>query len=148
MRKISLEYGLFLFMCLMGFFMFMFMLNHAANINLRYLNSVIHATILYIAIKEYYKSTEHRSINYFKGLSLGISVSLVGIILFVIFQLIFMSLNPGFLETIKANFIFGSYLNPFTVAIGIFIEGLSMSILGSYAIILFIESTSKDAYLG
>ena len=148
MKRIGLEYGMFLFLCLLGFFIFMVVVGYATNINLRYFNSIIHLAVMYMAIKEFYKETNTPSINYLKGISVGVSMSLVGIVLFVIFQLVFLHLDPAFLTQIKETVLFGSFLNPFTVAAAIFVEGLAMSFIGSYAITRLIESSSKEPYMG
>ncbi len=148
MKRIVLEYGMFLFLCLLGFFIFMVVVGFATSINLRYFNSVIHLAIMYMAIKEFYKETNTPSINYLKGIAVGVTMSLFGIVLFVIFQLVFLHLDSAFLTQIKETTLFGSLINPFTVAAAIFVEGLAMSFIGSYAITRLIENASKEPYLG
>ena len=148
MKKIVLEYGMFLFLCLLGFFLFMVIVGYATDINLRYFNSIIHLAIMYLAIKEFYKESNTPSINYLKGIAVGVTTSLFGIVMFVLFQLVFLHLDPTFLGQIKETFLFGSFLNPFTVAAAIFVEGLVMSFIGSYAITRLIENSSTEPYMG
>lgn len=147
MKKIILEYGVFLFMCLLGFFLFMAIVGLVSNVNLRYFNSIIHLAIIYMAINTYYSESKSSSINYLKGITVGMLTSLFGISIFVAFQVVHLYFNASFLQEIQSTVMFANEMNPLTIGLAIFAEGLVMSFIGSYLIVRYIESYSQKPYI-
>ena len=134
MTKTALKYGLILGSCLSAFFLIMHFFNLSQNYNLRMLNGVIHLSVIYLAIKAGLSEKIISGDNYVSAVFLGMFSSFVGVALFAFFQMVFLKLNPDFMTQIQESISIGEYLNPFTASLIILVEGVAVSLIGSYII--------------
>ncbi len=134
-EHIALRFGTGLTLSLTGFFFLMKAVGLVHNLELRALNILIMFSFLLMAIK-YYQNNHKESLTYFKGVGLGLLTALIGSFTFAIFTLVYITiLDPQFMQVIVENEPFGQYLNPFMVAVTIFIEGSASGFLLTYAIL-------------
>lgn len=134
-EHIALRFGLGLAMALTGFFFFMKAIGLVHNLELRALNILIMFSFLLMAIK-YYQRNHKETLNYLKGVGLGLLTAIIGSLTFAIFTFIYVSfIDPEFMQLIIEREPFGQYLNPFIVAVTIFIEGSASGFLLTYAIL-------------
>jgi len=140
MKKIALKYGLMMFAGFTAFFLMMHFLNLSHQYYLRLFNGPIQIAAITFAIREFQQnSAQGGGFNYISGVAMGMFASIVGVLGFALFQIIFLSLNPEFLEHLQKASMFGDYLTPFTASLIIFMEGIAVSIISSYLITRILE---------
>lgn len=127
MEKQSIEYnglkaGALTFAGLMALFFIMKMAGLIHNIELRVLNIfVMFGGILY-GIKSLKKV--NGEFNFLKGMATGLVTAFSASILFALFIFAYLQfIDPNFMRMLIENEPFGSYMNPFSVACIIAIEG-------------------------
>lgn len=149
MKRIVIRYGLLMFAGLTALFVIMHILNLSQRYHLRLLNAVIHLICLTLAIgaarRERMKaSADVQEADYMFEIAAGVLTSVFGALSFAVFQLIHLSINTEFMQYLKDNVPYvGQYLNPFTASVSIFMEGLAMSIVGSYIIARVINASES-----
>ena len=132
MRAISIKMGLLMLAGFVSFFLLMYFLGFGQRIELRVFNGIIHFYFLNRAIREYYALHPENMGNYMSGLAQGMWASVIGVIGFTLFMIIFLSLTPSLMMNIKQTSQLSEYLNPFTASLFILAEGLVISLIGSY----------------
>ena len=126
-------------LALVGFFFLMKAFGLEHNLELRALNIVILSSLVFAAIKEY-KKQKNGHLPYLPGIAVGIVTSAVGVILFAVFVLIYLTvIAPEFMTMIKENEPFGDFLNPFLVSFTIVFEGMVSGLLASYASLQYLR---------
>ena len=139
MFKLAIKYGLILAFGLTLFFLIMHFLGFSENYNLRILNGVIHLSIIYFVMKAGLSSGAISGENYVNSVFLGMICSFIGVALFAFFQMLYLNFDVAFMTQIKENVSIGEYLNPYTASLVILVEGIAVSLIGSYIIARVIE---------
>ncbi|NBB88843.1 MAG: DUF4199 family protein [Bacteroidetes bacterium] len=145
--KKEILYGILLFL---GFLLYFFIMKETelyAEFNLRILNIVIHAAIIYLAIRSYYRSADTESVNYIDGTMAGIRPGAIGVILFCIFQIIYLHIDENLMSSLNENSMAGSYLNPFTASAILLFEGFAVTVVLSYITMRIVDSQFKKKYI-
>ncbi len=148
MNKTSIEYnglraGLFILIGLLAFFLIMKVAGLVHNLELRALNLIIMAGGVYFAIKSIKKNNP--DFDYLKGIGTGILAALSSSLIFALFNLFYLiAINPDFMLEIKQTEPFSDYLNPFSVAIVILMEGVSSGILLSFGFMQWFKSRENQ----
>ncbi|MBF9254759.1 DUF4199 domain-containing protein [Pontibacter sp. 172403-2] len=142
MEKIGIKYGLFTAAALIIYFVLMHLLGLTHITELRFLNGLILAVGITIAIKSY-KHSVNGNISYFKGLGTGIMTAIVGTTLFAVFMVIYINIaGAELLETLSAEQYFGQRINT-TPGIVIFavlmLEGVISGVLISFIAMQFFK---------
>ncbi|HEY4651122.1 MAG TPA: DUF4199 domain-containing protein [Pontibacter sp.] len=107
MEKLSLKYGLFTAAALIGYFLLMKLLGLAHILELRFLNAVILAVGIVMALRAY-KRLQKGQIGYLRGLGTAFLTSLVATTLFSVFMLVYIKgFDDSLLEVIAADQLFG-----------------------------------------
>lgn len=138
MDKKSIEFngligGLLIFTGLLSFFLLMSVLGLDHNLELRALNLLIMAGGVYFSIRSIKK--KNKDFDYLKGIGTGFLAAISSSVTFALFNILYLKIiNPDFMIEIVAEEPFGPYLNPFTVAIVIMIEGVTSGFLLSFGI--------------
>lgn len=144
MIKIAFRYGPFMFAGFLLYFFIMKALNLSEQYNFRIFNGVIHLALIFLAIRKY-RQEFPGDFNVLSGTAAGIVTSMVGVIPFAIFQLIYLNLDTAFMQYLQGNVsMIGEYLTPYTAALIVLMEGFAVSFVGSYIIvrILFAEKVA------
>ena len=141
MKKIVLKYGFLMLGGFIGLFLLMHLFGWSTNVNLRVLNAFIHLGAIYFAIQAYVNwKGQEAPMNYMPEIAVGMLSSFIGVIGFTIFMTLFLSFNPYFMEIIRDTApAISEYLTPFTASLYIFVEGIVISLIGSYTIVRVIE---------
>lgn len=139
MKKLALRFGLWMLLGFIVFFLLMHLLGLSQNYNLRVLNGLIHLSIIYLTIKAFRSKYPDTVSNYVSGTAMGMFVSLVGVLGFTIFMILFLSISPAFLHELRETMPMGDYLTPITASIFILVEGLAISLIGSYILTRVID---------
>ena len=145
MKSIAWKYGLFMAAGFIGLFLIMYFLNLAQHYNLRVLNSIILLGLLYGSIQAYRYYDPEKVGNYVSGVAMGMYSSLLGIIPFVVFLLLFLSLEQNLLLQIQDAMPIGGYINAFTSTLYVFVEGIVVSLIGSYIIVRIVDDRMPQA---
>lgn len=139
MKKLAIRFGLWMLLGFIVFFLIMHLLGLSNNYNLRVLNGLIHLSVVYFTIKAFRSRYPETVSNYVSGTAMGMFVSVVGVLGFTIFMILFLSFSPGFLSELRQTMPMGDYLTPITASIFVLAEGLVISLIGSYILTRVID---------
>ncbi|MBF8962184.1 DUF4199 domain-containing protein [Pontibacter sp. FD36] len=107
MEKIGLKYGLFTALGLIVYFLLMKLVGLEQVIELRFLNGVIMAIGVTMAIRAY-KISRQGNIGYFSGLGTGIITSALATVLFAVFMVIYIkAFDDALLNVLAGEQFFG-----------------------------------------
>ena len=135
-----MRYGFMMLGGFIAFFLLMHLLGLSTQFWLRIFNGVIHISCIYLAILAYQGIKESADYNYLAEVAMGMYTSLFGVVGFTLFMTLFMSFDHAFLKEVQAaNPHISMYLTPFTASLFIFVEGITISLIGSYVIARMIE---------
>ncbi len=145
MKHIAIRYGLWMFLGFTVFFLAMHLLHLSENYYLRVFNGVIHVGFLWLALRAWVHEHPQPSDDYTSGVVVGMLTSLVGVIPFTIFMVLFLAYNPSFLATIQSHSPIGQYFTPVTASLFILVEGIAMSLIMSYLLVRLLEMMRERA---
>ena len=83
---------------------------------------------------------------YFNGLGLGIRTTVVSVVPFALFIFFYLKLDPAFMETIRANEMFGYHLNPYLLAFLIAFEGSLSGFFIAYTLMQYMKRKSVSGW--
>lgn len=146
MKSIAIRYGLGLALSLIAFFLIMHFFGLSQNYNFRMFNAVIHIAFIYLGVRKYFNETGGRNFNYVAGTAQGMYLSLIGVLVFALFMILFMAADTIFLEALKESKELGKYLTPFTAGVALIVEGIAISLILSYIVTRVIEYMNRGAY--
>lgn len=145
MKKIAFNYGLKMFAGFAGLFLIVHLFGMSDNYNLRILNGIIHFGLLYLAIRAYRRAFPESAGNYVAGVTVGMYTSMVGVVLFTAFLfLFFIFFDPAFFARLQANSPYPEYINELTASLFIFVEGVVVSLIGSYLVTRVIDARLEE----
>ncbi len=139
-------YGILLFLGFVIYFYIMKSTELYTEFNLRIFNVVIHALLIYLAIRSFYKAHQDTKITYLDGAFAGIRPGLVGVFLFGLFQVIYLHVDTELMNAINDNAMAGTFLNPFTAASVVIFEGVAVTLVLSYILMRVVDSKHYDSY--
>lgn len=145
MKKIAIKYGLLMFLSFAGLFLIMHEVVQLENYNLRVLNAVAHLGFIYAAIRAYRQENQESLNNYVSGVAMGMYASLIGVLPFVVFVVFYLVNDTAFMAHIQETIPIGQYLTPFTASLFVLIEGVAVSLIGSYLVTRVIDMRMVDA---
>ncbi|THH39799.1 DUF4199 domain-containing protein [Neolewinella litorea] len=140
MKTIALKYGLYFFGGLVAIFLLSYLLGFAANYQLRVVNGVLHMAILYYGIKELRIKQPDTHQNYVSGVAQGLYIGTVGTVAFAIFLLLFLIADDGLMADLQAATPLGTALTPITASVFIIMEGIAVSLIGSYLLTRYVDA--------
>jgi hypothetical protein len=144
MNKRDLTYGLLLFAGFAGYFFIMQAAELYYNYNLRIFNIIIHFGLVYFAIRSFFNSHQDKEFNYLSGTLAGFKPSLIGVLLFGIMQLVYLSIDDAFLQHLQTEITIGEYINPFTASFAVVLEGIGVSVIVSYIAMRIVDAQKID----
>lgn len=139
MKRIAIKYGLYFFAGLTIIFLISYAAGLAANYQLRLVNGLLHPVILYYGIKQLRIQQPETHQNYVSGVAQGIYVGAIGTLLFAIFMTLFLAFEPNLMAEIQAAVGWGDVLNPFMAGVFVIMEGVAVSLIGSYLITRYVD---------
>lgn len=139
MKQLALRFGLWMLGGFIAFFLLMHLLGLSDNYNLRVLNGLIHLSVIYMTIKAFRSKYPETVSNYVSGTAMGMYVSAIGVVGFTVFMILFLSFSPDFLQQLRETMPMGDYLTPITASLFIFMEGIVISLIGSYILTRVID---------
>lgn len=139
LEKTAVKYGLLTTGALSLYFLLMYQLGLAHNVELRIFNALFMFLGIFLSVRSY-KRKEKREFQFLKGFAVGLATSLVVGVTFCLFIAAFMGINPDFLISIKANELQGVYINTVGLLVLIFIEATASGILFTYMSMQWLKS--------
>ncbi len=139
MKQYALKYAFYM----AAGFIILFLVSHFLGLSNRYdlriLNGVIHLSGLYFAIREYLASRPGKGNNFVAGTAIGMYAGVIGAAAFSFFMCLFLYFDSGFMAELQVATPFGKYLNPVTASLFILVEGIVVSLIGSYILTRVID---------
>ncbi len=137
-----MKYGLLTAAALIAYFLLMALLGLTHIVELRFLNGIILAVGVVLALRGY-KVKEEGNVKYFKGLGTGIITSIVATVIFATFMLIYLKIaGEAFVELLTAEQYLGQRIEV-TPGIVIFtvlmLEGLISGVMISFIAMQFFK---------
>jgi len=139
MKIIAIKNGIFMFLCFAGLFLFMHEIIGTQNYHLRVLNGIFHLGFMYLAIVQYRRRHPESTANHISGVAMGMFTSIIGIIPFVLFIMFYLMSDEAFMQHIQQSVGIGKYFTPFTTSLLILVEGVVISLVGSYVVTRFVD---------
>lgn len=124
------------------YFIFMKYLNLVEILELRALNFFILLGGILMALNRY-RRTNDNYVPYLQGFGLGLLTTGAALVPFSAFIGIYLSLHPVFMDYIKQHVMMGSYMNPPSAALGIFIEGCVSGLIISFACMQYYKKFAR-----
>ncbi|PPK85482.1 uncharacterized protein DUF4199 [Neolewinella xylanilytica] len=140
MKTIALRFGLYFFGGLVAIFLLSYLLGLAGNYELRVVNGLLHVTVLYYGIKQLRLKQPDTHQNYVSGVAQGLYIGAVGTVLFTIFTVLFLSADSGLMAELQAATPIGNALTPLTSGVFILMEGVAVSLIGSYLLTRYVDA--------
>ena len=107
MEKVGLKYGLFTAFGLIGYFLLMKLIGLEQIIELRFLNGLIMAVGVTMAIRAYKRSLKGE-IGYFRGLGTGIITAVLATVVFAVFMVVYIkAFDDALLDVLAGEQFFG-----------------------------------------
>lgn len=132
MKNIAIKYGIMMFIGFVALFLVMHELAQVRNFNLRVLNGFIHFGLIYAAINTYRNEVLQKSGTVVSGVAAGMYTSIVGVLPFTLFIMFYLIADEPFMNYIQSSIPIGQYFNPLTASLFILVEGIAISLIGSY----------------
>src|SRR5688572_19334289 len=132
-------YGTLITIALIIYFFAMYALGLVHVIELRLLNLFIMLGGIYMAMKQY-KRTHAGHLNYFRGLTVGVSTATIGASTFAAFLLIYLKIDGNLMQSIIENEPMGRYLNEYVAAAVVTLEGVFSGFTMTYLLLNYVET--------
>ena len=139
MKTIAIRYGLYFFGGLVAIFMLSYLLGLAAQYQFRVVNGLLHMAVLYYGIKLLRLRQPETHQNYVSGVAQGLYIGAVGTVLFAIFTSLFLFADPRLMAGLQAATPLGEALTPLTAGVFILMEGVAVSLIGSYILTRYVD---------
>lgn len=125
--------GFLLAAALIAFFLLMRVLGLAENLTLRLFNFVILFAGVYWSIRKFRDEGHADHFTYIRGLLTGSFTAVLGSAIFGLFILLYLNVfDTAFMESVREHAPMGPYLNPYIIAVTIWIEGIFSGMIFSF----------------
>jgi hypothetical protein len=132
-------YGTLIALALIVYFFAMYAMGLVHVIELRLLNLFIMLGGIYMAMRQY-KRTHAGHLNYFRGLTVGVSTATIGASTFAAFLLIYLKIDGNLMQSIIDNEPMGRYLNEYVAAAIVTLEGVFSGFTMTYLLLNYVET--------
>jgi hypothetical protein len=140
MKQLAWRYGSWMFLCFTAFFLLMHLFGLSEHYYLRAFNGLIQVTGLWLVLQAWQREHPGHQDDYANGVVMGFLTTMVSVIPFTLFMVLFLAYNPAFMLHIRQQSPIGSYFNPVTASLFILIEGFAMGLIGSFVIMRIQEA--------
>lgn len=133
-RTIPTRNGILLFVALAAYFLIMRALGLAHNLYLRAGNLIWLYLALRATVMQYHRQANGSYYeDFFDYFKISMRTAFIGTALFSAFLAIYLDqIDPGFMQILQQDRNFGGHISPVSVAVLIFIEGISSSLVVSF----------------
>lgn len=135
----GVRYGLYTAAGMLVYFLFASLLGLASHIELSYLNALILAIGITMAIARYRRARAGR-MAYLEGFGTGIIAAIVGSVAFGFFFIIYAVINPSLMDQLRANDLFGFDLSVTIAFLAIILQGAMSGVVISLIAMQYFKS--------
>lgn len=139
-EKIAVRYGLLTCAGLIAFFLLMRIVNLAQIQELRVLNMIILTGGIILAISKL-KKVEGNTMEYLNGVACAMLTALIGVGSFAVFTCIYLLIDTELLRMLQQRSIVGKYINPFSGAAVIFMEGIFSAAIITLGVMQYLKTS-------
>jgi len=134
-----LKYGLYLSTLMIALFLLMEVTEFSGTISFQFLEVVIIYLIVGRAIDFFRTHSTHQQ-GYIKSIGLASATGAFGMLVFVTLLIVYMSLfDSGYIVYLREIVPLGPYLNAFTMAVWITVEGAAIGAISGFLQAFFVE---------
>ena len=137
--RIPQSYGVRIAIGLIAYFVVMYYVGLAHQVELRLLNLLILVAGVYLALRKFRDTNENR-LNYFRALVTGVSTAAIGAFIFSIFLFLFMTMDETLMASIRQNEPMGRFMNPYIASCVVALEGVFSGLLVTFILINFVTT--------
>ena len=137
--RIPQSYGVRIAFGLIAYFILMYYLGLAHQVELRLLNLLILVAGVYLALRKFRETNKNR-LNYFRALVTGVSTAAIGAFIFSVFLFVFMNLDEALMSSIRQNEPMGRFMNPYIASCVVALEGVFSGLLVTFILINFVAT--------
>jgi hypothetical protein len=137
--RIPQSYGVRIAIGLIAYFVVMYFLDLAHEVELRLLNLLILVTGVYLALKRF-RETNGNNLNYFRALVTGVSTAAIGALIFSSFLFLFMTVDETLMSSIRQNEPMGRFMNPYIASCVVALEGIFSGLLVTFILINYVST--------
>lgn len=142
-NRVSIRSGLMVLGGLLLYFFIMAAVDLLRVVELRAFNFAILISGIIYSINKV-KNNRGRNFDYFEGLAAGFLTTLYAVIPFATFVFVYLwKINPGFMQYIRENLIYGNNLTPILAAHAILIEGIVSGAVASFVTMQYFKRYAK-----
>ncbi|WP_303311463.1 DUF4199 domain-containing protein [Hymenobacter sp. BT730] len=135
----GVRYGLYTAAAMLIYFLIATLLGYASHIELSYLNALILAVGICAAIARFKRARDGR-IAYLQGFGTGILTAIVASIAFGFCFIIYVIINPGLMEELRASDLFGFDLSVTIAFLAIILQGAMSGVIISLIAMQYFKS--------
>ena len=146
MRKQDFLFGIILTALMIGYFFIMMTAALYENFNLRFVNVLFYLVITWAAIRNFYKTNPDKKFNYLTGVLAGFRPALVGVILFAVFQMIYLSIDTQLMSSLEDKAPIDATLTPITAGLYLIFEGVAVGLIASYLSMRIVDARQVPGY--
>jgi hypothetical protein len=146
-NRIAEKYGYYVAAGLIAYFLLMKLSGLSHHVELRFTNLVILVAGVYYALKAF-KRSHQGSLNYFRGLIVGVATSAIASLLFGLFLFFYMQLDTTLMESIINNEPMGRYLNPYIASFIVMLEGFFSGFLVTFVLLNWVTTDEVNMSQG
>lgn len=146
-NRIPQSYGVRIAFGLIAYFLVMYLVGLAHQVELRLLNLFILIAGVYFALKKFRETHDHR-LHYFRALATGVSTAATGAILFAAFLFIFMTLDDSLMTSVRTYEPMGRFMNPYIASAIVALEGFFSGFLVTFIVINFVATDGANQPIG
>jgi len=138
-HRIPENYGLKIAAATIVYFLIMKLFHLSHLVELRFLNLAILTVGLYAALRKF-KQTHTESLNYFRGLIMGVATGGVASAVFGLFLFIYMRFDSDMMQHIIDTEPMGRYLNPYIASFIVVLEGFFSGLLVTFVLLNWVTT--------
>ncbi|WP_345225845.1 DUF4199 domain-containing protein [Hymenobacter koreensis] len=138
-EKNGIRYGLFTSVGMIAYFLLASIIGWADRIEYSFLNGIVLAIGVCMAISNY-KRARHDRMPYLHGFGTGIITSAVASVVFGLFLIIYMVVNPNFVEQLRAQDLFGFDLSVTIAFLAVLLQGVMSGMIISLVAMQYFKS--------
>jgi drug/metabolite transporter (DMT)-like permease len=136
------ETGALIFSGFMGYFLIMRAIGLHEVFTLRYLNALFLVAGIALAMHSY-KSNMKDSVDYKKGLQMGMFITLVAVLPFAVFIYLYLNIDDGFLNLVEKDARLREFVSPATVAGFICLEGICSGSIITFVVMQYFRKKER-----
>jgi hypothetical protein len=141
-NRVAEIYGSFIALGLILYFLISYFSGFVHIVELRLFNFVILGSGIFYALRQF-QHTHGGQVNYFRGLTVGVSSAAIGTSIFALFLFFIFKIDGGLYQSVVKEGPMGDYLNPYVACFAVWLEGIFSGFMATFILMNFIDTTKE-----